>query len=885
MVEQGSAVKLKVTRRLQLSGAAIATVATLGGLAAPQASAAQPRVRVGSAAALPTGTHVVGAASRTARLHLDVALSPRDPLALKRYATAVATPGSSVYRGYLSVAGFAHRFGATPAHTAAVRAALRSDGLEVSKVSANGLTLHVSGRTAAVERAFAVSLKQVRTAGGRVTDANVSAPTLPAGVAPWVQGVIGLDGTQTLSPTGVERPNIKSLTHAPAARTPQVSTNGGPQPCADATDVQTDQTNLGYDPYAQTADEIATAYGFPSFYGQGIFGQNQHVALIELGQAYNPTDISTFQSCYATATVVNPINIDGGPAAGSGTDESELDIEILLSMAPQSTIDVYQAPSGSGQSEIDALTQAVTANVDKVISLSYGGCEEAGDPTTASEATLLQEAAVQGQSFFASSGDQGSVCDNSTTTPSVNDPASDPYATAVGGTALYGGGTAAAGNLAAYAPGGSLVQSVWNDGVVPQTDEPAGGGGGISSLFAMPGYQATAAAGLGVTANGSAVPCATQPLCRELPDVSADADPNTGYITYINDPTSGAGGWAPIGGTSAAAPLWAAYTALSDDLPSCAGKTLGFLNPSLYEVAGASYATNFQDVATASPFAGVTDPGTNDALGNNSGVFPVTANYDMATGLGTMTASLGASLCAVHPVVAITTPATVPAVVGTPLAFNVTATDSQNEQLTYAAAGLPAGLAINPATGAIAGTPTAAGTATVTVTATDVTGVSAATAPFAVTITTPPPPVKKKKKQQATNRPSKVTLTGLTKRKPKLSFDWDVAKGSKALTGVEIKLPKGLSFGKAKALRKGVVIRSGKKGIAARAHVSKRVLTLKFRKKTTALSLVIRKPALKITRAEARKIKKGKVKKLKIKVIGISRKKHIARTVTIKKLR
>ena len=878
--------KLKVTRRLQLSGAAIATVATLGGLAAPQASAAQPRVRVGSVAALPTGTHVVGAASRTARLHLDVALSPRDPLALKRYATAVATPGSSVYRGYLSVAGFAHRFGATPAHAAAVRAALRSDGLRVSKVSANGLTLHVSGRTAAVERAFAVSLEQVRTAGGRVTDANVSAPTLPAGVASWVQGVIGLDGTQTLSPAGVERPNIKALTHAHAARTPQVSTNGGPQPCSDATAVQTNSDTdeePGYDPYAQTADEIATAYGFSSFYGQGIFGQNQHVALIELGQAYNPTDISTFQSCYATSTVVNPISIDGGPPAGAGTDESELDIEILLSMAPQSTIDVYQAPDGSGQSEVDALTQAVTANVDKVISLSYGGCEEAGNPTTASEATLLQEAAVQGQSFFASSGDQGSVCDNNTTTPSVNDPASDPYATAVGGTALYGGGTAAAGNLAAYTPGGSLVQSVWNDGLVPPLNQPAGGGGGISSLFAMPGYQATAAAGLGVTANGSAVPCATQPLCREVPDVSADADPNTGYITYINDPTSGAQGWGPIGGTSAAAPLWAAYTALSDDLPSCAGKTLGFLNPSLYQVAGASYATNFQDVATASPFAGVTDPGTNDALGNNSGVFPVTADYDMATGLGTMTASLGASLCAVHPVVAITTPATVPAVVGTPLAFNVTATDSQNEQLTYAAAGLPAGLAINPATGAIAGTPTAAGTATVTVTATDVTGVSAATAPFAVTITTPPPPIKKK--HQATNKPSKVTLTGLTKRKPKLAFDWDVAKGSKALTGVEIKLPKGLSFGGIKGLRKGVVIKSGKKAIAARAHFSKRVLRLTFKKKTRQLSLVIRKPALKITKAEVKKIKKGKVKKLKIKVIGISKKKQIARTVTIKKLR
>ena len=89
-------------------------------------------------------------------------------------------------------------------------------------------------------------------------------------------------------------------------------------------------------------------------------------------------------------------------------------------------------------------------------------------------------------------------------------------------------------------------------------------------------------------------------FCREVPDVSADADPNTGYVVF-SDGQAGA----ITGGTSASAPLWAALTALANASSTCRGLTLGFVNPALYQIAGISYLTNFADITQASPVIGL----------------------------------------------------------------------------------------------------------------------------------------------------------------------------------------------------------------------------------------------------------------------------------------
>ena len=190
----------------------------------------------------------------------------------------------------------------------------------------------------------------------------------------------------------------------------------------------------------------------------------------------------------------------------------------------------------------------------------------------------------------------------------VTDPASQPGVTSVGGTSISSLGSP---------PTEPPTERTWND----QGIADGAGGGGMSSTFAMPGYQQ---ASLGTSGSGQG-PCPGG-VCREVPDVSADADPATGYIVYL--PTNGQpAGWTSYGGTSAAAPLWAAVLAVVSSADGTwSGE--GLLNEALYAL-GSSGNTYFNDVTT----------GNNDYNATSSGQYPASPGYDMATGLGTPIAS------------------------------------------------------------------------------------------------------------------------------------------------------------------------------------------------------------------------------------------------------
>jgi Pro-kumamolisin, activation domain/MBG domain (YGX type) len=196
----------------------------------------------------------------------------------------------------------------------------------------------------------------------------------------------------------------------------------------------------------------------------------------------------------------------------------------------------------------------------------------------------------------------------------VSDPASQPYVTAVGGTSL-GHGT--------QTLGPPPTEQAWNDG---QYFSEGAGGGGISKTFTMPAYQQA----IGTVSGSSGTPCANAGGdCREVPDVSADADPSSGYVIY--DSVNGLN-WNALGGTSATAPLWAAVVAV---VASANGNTVGYgaLNPALYLLAQSSTGTYLNDVTT----------GNNDYNATDGGQFPAMPGYDMATGLGTPVASSLAS--------------------------------------------------------------------------------------------------------------------------------------------------------------------------------------------------------------------------------------------------
>jgi hypothetical protein len=674
-------------------GLALCAGALLLALATQPAAASPRQIRVGRAPRMPAGTKVLGAVARATPLSATVALEPRDPAALKAYATDVPTPGSSVYHDYITPAQFARRFGPTAIQIAAVEASLRGHGLVPGAVSANGLSISVHANAGQLADAFSTTLQRVVVPGGRTAYANASAPALDANVAPDVQGVIGLNTLSAPQPLDRAPPADSSL----GLSWPQVQT-GGPQPCPGAMAAAVDPGET-----AETSDQIAAAYDFSGLYGAGDFGAGETVAIYELEGSF-PADVAAYQACYGTSASVSYVKVDGGPPApanfGDGL-ETAIDIEDLIGLAPAAKLIVYQGPNastgGPGTGPYLTYSQIITDDSASVISSSWGDCEPdvALDPTQLSaENTLFEEAATQGQSIVAASGDNGSAdCleINGSAGLAVDDPAGQPFVTSVGGTQLT-------------ALGPPPTETVWKD-------SSGAGGGGISSTWPMPSYESAAPAALNVTnANSSGTPCAA-PLgsdCREVPDVSADAAQDSGYAMYYD------GAWENTWGTSAAAPTWASLIALADASPACHGSSIGFANPALYRIAGSSaYASTFNDVTT----------GNNDFLSANRGLFPAGPGYDMATGLGTpIGAPLAAALC---DTVTAADPGTQTSHVGDTVRLQLVGTSSSAASLRYAATGLPSGLSIDASTGIVSGSPTTAGASSVSVIVTSTDGATA----------------------------------------------------------------------------------------------------------------------------------------------------------------
>jgi subtilase family serine protease len=823
----------RIKQLFGLVAALIAVAAAIFGVTGAGAST-PGRARLGSAARLPQGAKLTGSLPASTPIQLSIALQPRDPAGLQAFANAVSTPGSAQYHHYLTVSQFANRFGATPAAIAAVQRSLRTEGLSVQAPMANHLTMLASGSTAQVEHAFATKLSQVKLANGKSAYANTSAPTIAPNIAPDVQGVIGFNNFPVEQPEGLQRPT-RAL--RPRAVKRQIAT-GGPQPCSDAQAEM--QSSGGY-----TADYVAAAYNFSGLYGAGDTGSGQTVALFEL-EPYSAADIAAYQSCYQTHAAVTPVLVGTAPT-GSDDTEAALDIENITGIAPSANVLVYEAANG-GTGPIQEYATIVSQDRAKVISSSWGGCEyyQTNGGTDRSlidaENSIFQEAAAQGQSLYIASGDAGSTACNqantSNTSLSVQDPSSQPYATGVGGTNIY---NTSGGGVTLWAPGEPLSQGIWNDGVI--SGKASATTGGVSSDWTMPSYQAGAAGAVGVinsNSSGSQCGAASGSYCREVPDVSALGDPDTGYDIYAN------GSWRVVGGTSAAAPLWAAFTALSNASARCRGIPVGFVNPALYRLASTAYASNLADVDTAS-FNGATD---NDPFDTTTGLYPVAAGYDMATGLGTpVSVTLANSLCTgASPAYAISVsnPGTQKSTVGRHVSVTIHASDAGHAKLAYAASGLPAGLSINSSTGVISGTTSKTQTTTVTVAAEDAYH-NVGSTKFTWKVGS-----------SVFASVKSLKVTGVGKRKPRISFKVSASSGSAKLKQVWISLPKGFSLGRSK---KGITVRNGGK-VKFSSKRRGRKLTITLKSAQRAVVVTLSRPSLSVSKSLAKKVKKRKVKKL-----------------------
>jgi hypothetical protein len=688
-----------------LAGAGVvATGAFARGVPLPAATV----VRLGAPALRPSDATLIGSEPRQTPLRLTVTLASRDPAGLAAYAKAVAEPGSASYHRFLTVSQFARRFGATPAAIAAVRASLRARGLRPGAAAANGLSIPVLGSAGSVSTAFRTTLARLRLRGGRVAIANTSAPALPRAVAPDVQAIIGLSTVATPRPAGPATPPRSPAAPRPVrsdATAPRPAASG-PAPCAAATNAQQSfDASTVYHPY--TINQVAGAYGFTGLYTAGDLGSGATVAVFELEGNF-PADTTAYRTCFGATGLVRTVKVDGGaPAPNAGNDdgyETQIDVDNIVGLAPQANLLVYQGPdTASGSYDTDAAI--ITANKASVLSQSWGLCEsELGGTAIAAEATLFQEAAVQGMTVLAASGDVGSGdCDAhgaaNDTAQAVNDPAAQPYVTGVGGTTLS--------NLT------GPVESAWNDAF-------GSSGGGPSLAWGAPSFQTDAATALGVDPTGQAglggcPAAALDGYCRMVPDVSADADPYTGYLVYYN------GQWTVGDGTSASTPLWSALVTLAQSSAGCAGTRLGFINPTLYGGAGAQFATDFNDISTG-----------DNAWIPGMDTFAAQPGYDPVTGLGTPKAAADAAMLCAGPL-SISAPASLQTIAGTPVTVQTSAVAAHGQPVTLSATGVPTGVTFDPATGMFSGTPDVPGLSNMIVEASTSTQVQQVPIPWTVT--------------------------------------------------------------------------------------------------------------------------------------------------------
>jgi subtilase family serine protease len=831
-----------ITRTRALAAALLVLSGALLGGSGAAVAATGSLQRVGRAPALPLGSTLLSALSDATPMRITVALNPRDAAALTRFATAVSTAGSPDFHRYLEPGQFAERFGASDAQITAVERSLRADGLTPGAVAADRLSIPVTSTAGALSRAFGVSFTRIREASGVTAVVNSLAPALPAAIAPAIQAVIGLSTLGEPRPLD-QRPTRTDLLGSAS----RLSTDdrahavtGGPQPCAAATAAAPGQS-------AYTADQIASAYNFSGLYQAGDEGQGTTIGVYEL-ESDDPNDIATYQACYGTHAAVSYVQVDGGGGTGPGSGEAALDIEQLIGLAPKATLIVYQGPNANtdspGSGPYDVFAAMINADQTQVISNSYGECEAMeGSADAHGEETLFEQAAAQGQTIVSATGDNGSEdCDTPgsglpDTALAADDPGSQPFVTGAGGTSLT-------------ELGPPPVETAWNNGgnlAGLLGLEPGAGGGGVSALWPMPAYQSGAAAALGVI-NGasSGAPCgAAGGYCRETPDVSAVADPDHGVLIYFNGSGAASGepsGWQGIGGTSAAAPLWAALAALADSSKGCSTGPIGFANPALYRAAGSDYAAAFHDIIS----------GNNDFTDSHHGLYPATPGYDMATGLGSPDAAgLAPLLCADS--LALTRPGTLRSTVHAAVRYQLRARNGAGAGLDYVATGLPRGLRLNPSTGLITGAPTRAGSNTVAVTVTDAnTDVGRATFTWVIA---PPPKL------------SGLSLRSVAAGRPALRLKLSAGSGP-AFTKLTISLPAGLRL--AAHPRSLTLSGTGGTRVRYRASVRGQTLTLTLPVASSQASLTLRFPALKATAALIRTVHAGRRPSLRIAVRATS---------------
>ncbi|HSX38598.1 MAG TPA: protease pro-enzyme activation domain-containing protein [Chlamydiales bacterium] len=504
-------------------------------------------------------------------VHIHFVLPLRNQQELQELIDHIYDPSDPQHYGkYLTSAEFIERFAPLQQDYDTVIAYANSLELTIHDTHPNRTLLHVSGPAHRIESAFHLRLHQHTLPTGRQFYAPNKNPELHVSVASIISGIVGLDNHAEWH--SYHRCKDMSALSSNVSNTFPSGPNGGFAP-----------------------QDIVTAYNLS---GMLTTGAHQIIALFELAD-YQASDITTYANYFGLPSPkLTNILIDGGSFGGIHP-EVALDIELAIALAPESEIYVYQGPN-SYQGALDTYNRIATDNLARQVSTSWGlGEDMLSIAYLQAEHMIFQQMAAQGQTIYAASGDNGAYDDysiNFSQSLVVNDPSSQPYVVSVGGTHL----------TVNPLTGAYLAESVWNNGL-----GHGAGGGGVSAVWPIPLWQTN-------------ISTVYSKSYRNVPDIALDADPNTGYAIYYD------GMWQIYGGTSCAAPLWAAFTAcVNQELAAAQKPALGFANPKFYAIgSGEAYLADFHDVTT----------------GNNL-YYNALQGYDNASGWGSFNgANLYASL-------------------------------------------------------------------------------------------------------------------------------------------------------------------------------------------------------------------------------------------------
>lgn len=609
---------------------------------------------LGTAAAAPSfharpAAQDAGSTASDTLITTSIYLNVTDLQGLQNFVNNTTIPGSPDYHRFLTVSQFRDRFAPSNHSIAQLVHYLQSFGITVDKVYPDNLDITVTGTAAELNAAFATQLRDY-TRNGQHFHRPAWKYVLPGELSSLVLAVPGLSNEP-----GAFRPHLAQVGRGPLA-------NEAPA----AVKWPTSGTASGV-PQQYTVGDVANFYDINPLYRQGIQGRGQTIGIMTLAN-FNESDAYSYWNQIGLKVRPNRITkvlVDGGTPVqpGVGDDETSLDVEQSGGLAPDAKIRVYIAPN-TNDGFIDVFYTAAAENVADTVSISWGEPEEfyfaelnggvdyTGQLRAIDQALL--EGAAQGQSFFAAAGDSGAYdVNNSQIAPvpyysmqlSVDAPANDPYITAAGGTTVPA--TIRSSHPECQADpitiqqeqvwGWDYVFNAWADcrHYKPYQLFPVGGGGGVSSFWPLPDYQQYVP-GMQQTQPGQSLIDNTQSppatlitlpagfAGRNMPDLSLNADPETGYVvvdcTDFQTSPGGScaeGGW---GGTSFVAPQLNGMTALIDQ---AAGGRVGLLNPVIYPLQQLTQYWWWQK-----PF--------NDITAGDNWFYQGIPGYDNGAGIGTV---------------------------------------------------------------------------------------------------------------------------------------------------------------------------------------------------------------------------------------------------------